>query len=147
MGRLEVGGNVDGVDAAGVLLNGVDLSAVAGRAVRRDGGTYVLHGRKVFTAGLATRHLRAGNDTSRHVGLFGGPDGRCLLKKVFLIVDLSSLLPPFLGPLYKLSCVGYSLDSVSISSTSARSASYVGPSNHLCLSKVASYDRNCITQM
>lgn len=60
VGRLEVGGDVDGADGAGVLVNGVDLSAVAGRALLRDGRTYVLRGRKVFTEGLATTHLRAG---------------------------------------------------------------------------------------
>ncbi|KAK8395748.1 hypothetical protein O3P69_005682 [Scylla paramamosain] len=58
VGRLEVKAGVGGVDSAGVLLNGVDLSEVQRRAVRRDGGTYVLQGRKVFTAGLATHRLR-----------------------------------------------------------------------------------------
>ncbi|XP_050696036.1 uncharacterized protein LOC126985324 [Eriocheir sinensis] len=59
VGRLEVGGDVEGADGAGVLVNGVDLSAVAGRAVLMDGRTYVVRGRKVFTAGLATTRLRA----------------------------------------------------------------------------------------
>ncbi|XP_045125120.1 uncharacterized protein LOC123512684 [Portunus trituberculatus] len=59
VGRLEVKAGVGGVDAAGVLFNGVDLSELQRRAVLRDGGTYVLQGRKVFTAGLATHRLRA----------------------------------------------------------------------------------------
>lgn len=70
MGHLEVGGNVEGADEAGVLVNGVDLSAVAGRAVLRDGRTYVLRGRKVFTTGLATTRLRAGEWLTRW--LLGG---------------------------------------------------------------------------
>ncbi|KAG0724081.1 hypothetical protein GWK47_041396 [Chionoecetes opilio] len=59
VGRLEVHDGVGGVEGAGVLINGVDLSEVARRAVRRDGGSFVVKGRKVFTAGLATRRLRA----------------------------------------------------------------------------------------
>lgn len=60
MGRLEVKAGVGGVGNTGVRLNGVDLSELQRRAVRRDGGTYVIRGRKVFTAGLATHRLRAG---------------------------------------------------------------------------------------
>ena len=60
VGRLEVKAGVGGVGGDGVLLNGVDLSEVARRAVRRDGGTYVLQGRKVFTAGFSTYSLRTG---------------------------------------------------------------------------------------